>query len=308
MGNRIAILLSTYNGSSFLKDQLESIFAQTFQGFTIYIRDDKSTDNTLEIVNQYREKHKNIVFVQSYENIGAKNSFFYLLNYSLKDGFYDYFMFADQDDIWLPFKIKLTLEKMKALETGEIPLLVHTDLKVVDENAKILSPSFWKYQNLNPQKDSLNRLLVQNVVTGCTMMLNRPLVELCQYGENKAIMHDWWISLVAASFGKIGYVDQPTILYRQHRNNSIGAIKINFNYIYRKMWEKEVLKKNFIQVKDFYRIFEDKLNEQERNILKAFIKFENLNFFNKLITSIVYRFFKNGLLRNVGFFFKLIKK
>ena len=134
-------------------------------------------------------------------------------------------MFCDQDDVWLPEKVALTIAKMQQIEANQInrPALVHTDLRVVDQNLDVQSESMMATQSLDPQP-SFSRLLVQNSITGCTMMVNHALKKrVVQSDDRLTRMHDWWLALIASGFGVIGYVTQPTILYRQHGNNTVGA-------------------------------------------------------------------------------------
>jgi hypothetical protein len=136
-------------------------------------------------------------------------------------------MFCDQDDIWLPHKIAITFDKMFELEkksSREMPLLVFTDLTVVDEDGSVYADSIWEYQKLDPGNVSnLNRLLLQNIPTGCTIMINRSLREKASPIPADAAMHDWWTTLVATAFGTSGYVPESTILYRQHGLNVCGV-------------------------------------------------------------------------------------
>ncbi len=147
---------------------------------------------------------------------GACGNFAALLRQSAAD----YVMFCDQDDVWLPEKIAGTLARMTAAEAAmgrDTPLLVHTDLAVVDESLRPLGRSFWKYVHLDVRRDTaVQRLLMQNVVTGCTTMANRALVRKASPIPPEAVMHDWWLALVAAAFGRIERVEDPTVLYRRH--------------------------------------------------------------------------------------------
>src|SRR5690606_13737176 len=139
----------------------------------------------------------------------------------------DYIMFCDQDDVWLPGKVTLTLAKMQELEAAcgaETFLLVHTDLRIVDENLNLVADSGHRYQQIDPDRgNTLGRLLVQNIATGCTIMVNRALRDLALPIPGAALMHDHWLSLVSACFGKIAYLPEPTLLYRQHSGNKVGA-------------------------------------------------------------------------------------
>lgn len=207
---------------------LDYLFSQTYKNFEIIARDDGSQNKTFEILHSY-----NITIIDSKENLGAKGSFGELLEYAVQNSDADYFIFCDQDDVWEDDKIEKTLVKMQEMQSQyhDEALLVHTDLKVVDEKLNILDDSFLKYERIKSQVNSLNRLLMQNTITGCTVMINKKLAYLALSIPSDSIMHDWWIGLIASKFGKIGYLDEATILYRQHGNNDTGSKKNNLSYI-----------------------------------------------------------------------------
>ena len=138
-----------------------------------------------------------------------------------------YVMFSDQDDVWLPFKVSRTLAEMRRVESEcpGAPVLVHTDLKVVNGDLSPRADSFMRYSRLRGTRTRLSKLLIQNVVTGCTVMVNAPLC-VCARGtldSPRMRMHDWWLALAASAFGRVGYVPEATLLYRQHGTNSVGA-------------------------------------------------------------------------------------
>ncbi len=221
----VEILLATFEGAPFLEEQLESLLAQTHAGWTLLARDDGSTDGTPAILERYANRHAGRIRVLPSDGrrLGAAGNFSALLEASAAP----YVAFCDQDDVWLPDKLEATLAAMAALEErrgAACPLLVHTDVRVVDERLRPLGDSLWRYHGTDPGRLSvLPRLLLQNVVTGCTAMANRALVSLARPIPPEARMHDWWLALVAAAFGAVGAVPRPTLLYRQHRANELGA-------------------------------------------------------------------------------------
>lgn len=223
--NRIDILLATYNGAAFLEAQLESIAAQTHEDWRLIARDDGSTDRTPEILSAFQARHAGRVEIlaDGDGNLGLVQNFSRLMEHSDAP----YAAFCDQDDVWIPEKLELCLAKMCELERehgAETPLLVFTDLAVVDEDLNVIDRSFWHYANLRPDRcNSLNRLLLQNVVTGCTALMNRCLVARVVPIPSGAHVHDWWVALVVSAFGKLAYVTRPTVLYRQHGRNLLGA-------------------------------------------------------------------------------------
>lgn len=225
----IAILLATYNGGRYLKEQIDSIIGQSYNDWILYITDDGSTDNTIDIIESYTCSRNNIVFLPSSKGMGAKNSFMWLLN----EVDADYYMFADQDDIWLPDKILKTYQKMLDCQARFIDkncaIIIHSDLLVVDENLNIISNSFAKYTKTLIQYSSFSYYSAYNNITGCTMMFNRKSRELSLNPPPFIKMHDSWIArVVSFNQGVIEYIDTPLIMYRQHSNNVLGAKKSVF--------------------------------------------------------------------------------
>jgi len=221
----ITILLSTYNGSAYLQEQLASIQQQSFVDWVLLVRDDGSEDDTIHILTQAIAQDERIQLLPSQGNVGVIESFSLLAAAGLQMfPNTNYFMFADQDDVWLPFKMSDTLDVMQTLALEHEHVLVHTDLRVVDERLNQIAPSFMQFQHIHHEEDyALNVLLVQNFVTGCTVMVNRALLSTALPVPGGAMMHDWWLALCAANMGKIGFVDKATMLYRQHQTNSVGA-------------------------------------------------------------------------------------
>ncbi len=303
----IVLLLSTYNGERYLKEQLDSLFLQSNQDFKLIVRDDCSTDRTKEILNFY---NCNIEFIDSSENLGVKKSFVILLKYAYENSDAKYFMFCDQDDVWNQDKIEKTLEKMKELENlygDNIPLLVHTDLEVVNERLESLSGSMWKSEHINPRANTLNKLLMQNTITGCTMMINRSLATKSLSISSKAIMHDWWIGLISSSFGKIGFIEESTIKYRQHSSNDTGAKNYNYKFIIDKLkkFGDINIDKNIYQAKEFLKEYKDQLDEKSKIMLVDFSTIKEKSYLKRVSIILKYRLLKYGLIRNIGLLLKI---
>jgi len=234
---KLAILLATYNSGKYLKVQIDSILAQSFADFILYIRDDGSTDDTLLIIDEYLRSFSNIIFLKD-DQTGrfSMGSFMWMLE--AVDA--DYYMFSDHDDYWLENKVQLTLNKMFEVENYEFckPVIIHTDLKVVDTNLKEVASSFWNYSKINPSLLlSFNFLAVYNLLTGCTMMINKEARNVSLPHSKFALMHDSWIGLkVMDNGGIIDFIPNQTILYRQHGNNAIGAKEVGTkNYFINKL-------------------------------------------------------------------------
>jgi glycosyltransferase involved in cell wall biosynthesis len=234
--SKIDILLATYNGELFLKEQLNSILNQSYKDFTLIIRDDGSTDKTVEIVNNYISQYpdKIIILHDKVLHRGAALSFGYLIEQSSAD----YIMLSDQDDVWLNNKVEITLDAMLEFEKEHIgkPLMVFTDLKEVDNNLKIINESFISSQKLFPEViANPTKILSLNVVAGCTMMLNSISKQYVLPVPTSKVGHDQWIAANIAHYGKIKYLPVSTILYRQHNFNAVGANNIGIKYFVNKL-------------------------------------------------------------------------
>jgi len=230
---KIAILLSTYNGEKFLGEQLDSLFAQTHGNFILVVRDDGSSDKTVSILERYARNYPDQVHLLPADgkNLGASDGFAYLIDYVLQNKAVlelesAYMMFCDQDDIWFAEKIERLVEAMLAAESSDdtqMPVLAHSDLEVVSERNTVIAKSFIAYQGLEIERNSFSSLSISNLVTGCTALINESLAQKALPIPPHAIMHDWWLAMVAAAFGKLVYLDLPLVHYRQHGNNTIGA-------------------------------------------------------------------------------------
>lgn len=220
----IQVLLATYNGAPFLTAQLDSILQQQGAPCHILARDDGSTDETPALLAAYARRHPDRLTVLSDgQRTGSpKRNVARLLAASSAP----YVMLADQDDVWQPDKLRRSATAMQALEARhgtDCPALVFSDLVVVDRDLALEAPSYWARMGLDPRNITrLPRLLRQNVVTGCTTMLNRALVRLTLPIPDGAFMHDWWIALLACTLGEATFLREPTVLYRQHGQNVVG--------------------------------------------------------------------------------------
>lgn len=251
MNKNVYILLATYNGEKYLKEQLDSILNQTYTNWILWIHDDNSQDSTVAIVKEYRGRFpQKIIYIDdAISTGGAKENFSFLLNHI--DTEFDYLMFSDQDDVWLPDKIELFVNKMHEAEIkySELPLLVFSDLKVVDSNLTTISDSMVDSQKLNPSiANYLHFLKCGNVITGCAMMINKKAYEVSIPIPKNALMHDWWVGIVVSKYGKNIYLDKQTILYRQHESNSIGYKKFSFLKVLKKILSVEIYK-DYLQIK-----------------------------------------------------------
>ena len=217
------ILLSTYNGGQYLRKQLDSVFSQSVTDFTLLVRDDGSTDNTLEILNTCTDPRIRIL---TGENLGPAGSFFALLEEARALGA-EHIFFCDQDDIWMPDKLEKLLAELEKCPAG--PALVFSDFAMMDENDTVTGSSYAAMAKLRIPADGdfFPKLLAQPYVFGCAAVLNKALLDLITEPPAGIEMYDCWISLVASIFGTVRYLPQATIYHRFHSANATGKAGAN---------------------------------------------------------------------------------
>jgi len=299
--NKIAILLAAYNGEKYIAEQIESLLSQTEKNFVCYVHDDGSTDSTINILKKYELMFPEKIVILNYSSTGgAKNNFLSMLA-NVEE---DYVMFCDQDDVWLPNKIEKTFKTMVLSEEKfeSAPVCVFTDMYVVDENLRVISDSFLKRMKKNPTKISVLQLLCNNVVAGCTLMINKQCIELSRFYQdaNNIRMHDWWCALVAATCGYLVFLDAKTSLYRQHSVNVIGAShnqfvwlkKIKFNLLNHQQIERS--REGIVAIKSIGKelVLLPNINEQYINFLSQLLLIDKYGKYKRM-----YFFAKNKLLK-----------
>lgn len=227
--DKIEVLMAVYNGSAYIREQIDSILNQTYENWHLTISDDGSTDGTDLIADEYAAKYpEQITRIYSGVRFGNARDHFMWLSENCTSR---YMLYSDQDDVFNPEKMSRLMDAMQNAERQwgrDLPILVFSDQTVVDEKLNVIEPSLMRCQKQAFDSFDYHALLIQNVVTGGAMMVNRPLCSLavqCRSRE-RIIMHDWWMAATAARFGKIIYLDEPLSLYRQHGGNSVGAKRV----------------------------------------------------------------------------------
>lgn len=299
----IDILLASYNGKDYLEAQLKSILSQDYTNWKLLISDDCSSDGTLDIIRKYESIDSRIKLISSKKKYGsAKSNFLNLLNYSKAS----YIAFCDQDDVWHSDKLSTEYAALRNLEKrygNNKPCIVYSDLRVVDWQLNIINDSYYKLMKIDPLQNSLNRILVQNVVTGCSSMINRSLVTFCRHLKeiNQIVMHDWLFAMIAAAFGHSYYINDALIDYRQHGDNSVGATSFSIikwlskgkNNIYS-------LQHSFKQAETFYTTYFDKLSKENKIIINKYIHIRKTNPLLRPYFLIKGNFVKSNLSRTLG--------
>ena len=304
--SEITVLMGVYNGEKYLAQQLDSILCQTYKEYDIVISDDCSTDNSRNIILQYKDKFQNkFLVLENKANIGVHNNFQQLIN-SADNRFY---MFLDQDDIWLPEKIEVSYNKILELEKkygDNIPLLVFSDKILIDSNENIIAESSIEYEKYNVNQLTLNKLLIQNVVSGCTVIFNNALKQLLADIPKEAVMYDYWAALTAAAFGKIEYINIPLMKYRQHENNVTKTESINLLYFIKKIKRQKFCKRyerNIKQAESFYKAYCEKLNDTQKKLLEDFISLKSASFMQRIKILHKHDLYKQHFMQKIGMVF-----
>lgn len=312
MEEKIDILLASYNGEKYIKEQINSILNQTYKNIRLIISDDCSTDSTPKILKEYEKKDNRIELHLNEKNMGVVKN----IEYLLKKVQAPYYMLADQDDYWLPEKAEKSLEKLKDSNAD----LVFGDLEVVDENLNTIYPSFNDYMLLSRKiKKYINNYKLNylyNCVTGCTILAKKNTIEniLPIPTNSKRLIHDHWIGLMTSFNGKLAYMPEKYIKYRQHGDNQVGVEKPTH-----KLGNLYDIRNWFIDVKlgvfETYvqnnKRFPIKLQRLNNKVLeyykmlqtKKYFNFKGWTIFNRLYgTETLIYFLENFIIMNMPFF------
>lgn len=298
--NMVDIILPTYNGEKYLDEQLRSIIRQTFQDFHLIIRDDGSSDRTVQIVEKYRNRFPDKITVLYDEagNLGISNNVMTALKYSKAP----YIMLSDQDDVWRPWKVEALLHEIQEKERkySDKPILIASDSVVVDDTLCMIAPSFMAYSGLDIMRLRFSNLLQKNIIQGSSCIFNRKLLLKALKGYPiTGMYHDAWLGLVGSAFGRVFFCNKKLMLYRQHSRNAVGAQPkkgMLLKWLLFGEGEKEVFFKYYLYVnrstcKKFLACYRKTLSIEKIRILEYYI--DNPNDIGK--------FMRVGLFRDYSF-------
>ena len=291
---RVDILVATCNGEKYVKEQIDSILSQTYENIRVIVSDDRSDDNTPKILKELAKSDKRIILNLQKERLGVINNFEFLLK-QVKSDFY---MFSDQDDFWLPNKVEKMMERQKQ-ENAD---LVFGDLEVVNEKLETMYPSYGDYMLLNRKiKKCINSYeynYLYNCVTGCTILGKTSMLDkiLPLPNTSKYVLHDHWIGIITGIYGKVAYVEETYIKYRQHGNNQVGTDKISHKFT-----KFSDVRELFLKIKiEIFQTFVDnndrfpkEIQEKNTKALNYFKMLENKKYFNFKNWNIFYDLYKN---------------
>lgn len=305
--SQIHIVLATYNGERYLREQLDSILANTWDDYTIEICDDGSTDGTLELAREYVKKYEAIRIHENKKNLGYVRNFIE----GIKRSTSPYIMLCDQDDRWNADKIARTYERMRQLEEEEgtdKPLMVFTDAMNFDSETGEELGSFHQNSHLNVTDTDSAHLLMENKCIGCTVMVNAAVMPYLETVPDEVRVHDWWLALICSFFGKISYLNETTLQYRQHSGNMIGGSGFS-EYVKNRISnlgkQRDALRQTYAQGAAFYTLFGGQMDEQNRVMAEAFATMSEAGGLKRRVYMLRYGFCKSGLLRNAALFFIL---
>ncbi|WP_228285383.1 glycosyltransferase family 2 protein [Acinetobacter pollinis] len=218
----VDIVMATYNGENYIREQIESIQKQNYEHWHLYISDDASTDGTVSIIKQMASDDSRIRLVSTDKQGGIIANFNKALSFSDAN----YIFLSDQDDIWMEDRLIKMLTHFKTIElqSPEKSILLFTDLELIRSDNTIISDSFYKYNNLNPKNNMKDNMLIwRSTVYGCSTLFNKNLLHKSFPIPDYASMHDQWLALNAQLNGGLFYYNYTSLKYRQHSNNAVGG-------------------------------------------------------------------------------------
>lgn len=309
----IDIIMAAYHGEKYIEQQIRSIMDNSYKDICLTVYDDsadvleqdRNRVTVEKIVEKLQEEYKErLRYIKNEQNKGCIRNFLE----GLKNSTAEYIMFSDQDDVWLPDKIEKSFDKIRDMEQqyGKVPIAVFSDARVVNERLEVIEESFHRSNHLNTNKLRLANLLMENKLNGCTTIVNAAVREKLITLPEHAKMHDWWVALIAASFGKIAYIKEPTMLYRQHEENVIGNQQYG-SYVKKRLKslgeQRNVLRENMKQAEEFLAIYEEELTKDKKEIIRRFANLYQYNFFLRRYLVIKAGYTKTGFVRNIGVLF-----
>lgn len=282
----VYVVMASYNGERYLDEQLTSILAQSCPPNKIIVSDDRSSDRTAELLNEY-VKAGLVELTVNEQDRGVIGNFKHGVAQVQEPA---YVALSDQDDIWLSEKLELLSARLKTIDDGITPAMIYSDLSVVDRHGKVLNHSFWNELGQDGYRHSLQTLLFGNFVTGCTILMNPPMAKYFMEMPPDVPMHDAWLALIAFSFGRVDAVSKPLVHYRKHENNVAHseAFKKESKWERRLLQIKSILfgdeqylKRELAIAEKFYHMYHEQLSIEQKQMFDDFLALKGKSFLEK---------------------------
>lgn len=310
------IILCTYNGETYIREQLDSFLNQKVRADHIDVFDDCSRDDTRAILHEYADRMPEYISITERSTASGSASNNFLNAIAETDNKYDYYLLSDQDDIWNGNKIERLKKAISELESKhgkDTPVLVCSDASLIDETGRELAGSFVRFSGLRPDKDSLGELLLQNQYPGASFIFNRALKKRISSAPRNAMMHDHWLVLNAGCFGIIHYIDEPLYKYRQHSKNVLGAktaspltqFKNRMGFGSKSVTKMNSLANEYLQgtikqAEEFLAVNEAELSDEQKKVIREYCSLTSVNKLERLRKIIRYNYTYNTLYRTMG--------
>jgi glycosyltransferase involved in cell wall biosynthesis len=284
----ISVAMATYNGGKYLVEQLDSILSQTHKPAEIIVCDDQSTDNTPEILEEYRSKGLLNYYIND-QRLGFIRNFKKAVSLCNPE---NYIALSDQDDIWLPSKLSSAVSCLKNIDGDNSPAIVYSDLILVDQDKNLINPSFRNELGQGGYNYCLETLFFGCFVNGCTMLMNPAMRSYFHtIPDEGALNHDTWISMIAYTFGKANIVLEPQVYYRSHANNATevgdfkkkGRLKRLLSEIVHSFKKNDLFEDQISFASEFYAVFQEKLSPEQKNLFIRFINLKGKSWLEKKI-------------------------
>ena len=295
----VSIFMATYNGEKYLEAQLESIFNQTYQDFFLYIRDDYSIDSTMQILDKWKALYPDKIEISQRESNSGKPQIPFL-EMVVAHKTDSYYMFCDQDDVWFPDKIEVSIKGITEFEKQygvSTPILLGTEYLLTDQN---LVP--FRKQKKRIDYDTFskaNKLICYNIFTGCTIIFNRALSEKITLIPDNCVLHDWLLAFVASSLGVAAMITTPTLFYRQHSSNAVGSeLNRSLNYYikrFRSIWSNDY----YHLANLFLQYYSQCADLDKVNMISTYAKLPEISWLKKIQAFFTYNYWAPGVIRKV---------
>ncbi|MGK6349753.1 glycosyltransferase [Parapedobacter sp. DT-150] len=260
----VDILMATYNGSEYLTMQVESVLRQTYSHWRLLIHDDGSLDDTLELIRHFQKRDKRIQLLDDgVRGLGAAGNYMHLMKHATAD----LCMFCDQDDIWFEDKVN---KLVAVIKDERQPAAAYANAFFYKQGN-----TYRKTTDIHPSRLN-NTLFMNSGIQGCSLIVNRQLMNLVKPFDGKIVMHDHLLTLAAITFGKLIYLDKVLMLYRQHEQNTTDNHQVNWlDRLHSFLFGKNAVvdRRHFEANYAFYAYFAARLPERDKRLFRAYFEY-----------------------------------